>query len=191
MSTKPTLSPDQILGVMCRIQHPESYYQTAAESKGMNWRKMSHQEIVVWRASLLRSEAEALIAFSQDEGPTFDVDAASERVMEMMKAGAEQPQPVAETPNRAMYEALKACHEELRTAAMQYVSAPQTDKVIAQAAAALAAYEQHTPQQPDGDAHRRLTNVVEHLVEADLIEPGSGMHAELNAILQLLTPSKS
>lgn len=49
------------LQVMMSIQHPEEYYQQAAQINGLVICSMTHAEVSVWKATLKAIEADALI----------------------------------------------------------------------------------------------------------------------------------
>ncbi len=65
------------LSIMAQLQHPESYYQQALKSQGVNFVELDHAEICIWKATLLSIEADALIIVANnspvsDFGNSFD-----------------------------------------------------------------------------------------------------------------------
>jgi hypothetical protein len=54
------------LQVMMSISHPEEYYQQALKSKGIDWSKLSHEDIALWKATLKAIEADILIQAAEE-----------------------------------------------------------------------------------------------------------------------------
>lgn len=52
------------LQVMLAINHPESYYQQAAKSQGIDYTTLTHAQICVFVASMKAGEADILIHIS-------------------------------------------------------------------------------------------------------------------------------
>ena len=47
--------------VACTIKNPDSYYQAALESKGIDYTKLTHGQISAWKATCRLIEADLLI----------------------------------------------------------------------------------------------------------------------------------
>lgn len=76
---------DKRLFVMTQIQHPETYYQRALKSRGVDTAKLTHSEICIFKAAMLAIEADAII-YACENNPAEDNDAISEKLLAKMQA---------------------------------------------------------------------------------------------------------
>ena len=62
--------------IACTIHHPESYYQTSLQSKGIDYTKLTLNEISVWTSTCKIIEADLLIelAFTLGKTKVSEVD---------------------------------------------------------------------------------------------------------------------
>ena len=50
---------------MMSINHPEKYYQEALESQGIDWTKLTHKEVSVFKAPIKAIEADVMIEIAE------------------------------------------------------------------------------------------------------------------------------
>ena len=76
---------DKRLFVMSQIQHPETYYQRALKSQGVDTKNLTHSEISVFKAAMLAIEADAII-YACENNPAQDNDAISSELLAKIQA---------------------------------------------------------------------------------------------------------
>jgi len=52
--------------VACSIRNTDDYYQTSLQSKGIDYTKLTHTQIAVWKATIKVIEADMLIDMAFD-----------------------------------------------------------------------------------------------------------------------------